>query len=516
LELAPRAAERAACLGAHREAASQYRRALQFAAATPAKTRAGLFESLSYELYLTADLDAALDARRAALEIYADDPVASADQLRWMSRISWYRGMRAEAEKYARRSTELLEPLGPSAELAMSFSNQSQLHMLSGRYRESIGLGQAALAIADRLGNVEIRVHALNNIGTSETMLNLAGGVERIEESLRLSLEHEMDDHAARAYVNLVGPSIDHHDGTLAERYLGDGLAYCAARQLDIQWGYLEANRARLLLMRGRWAEAEEVALALLDQPRLRLHRFVALLPLVLLRIRRGEPHEEMLAELVELAAQLDEPQRIVPALCARAEAAWLAGSLDGVRADLMAQAGRADAQEQAELYRWIAAADPAVVVPEGLAGPFAVQLTGTPREAAAAFSALENPYEAAVALLAGEEADIREALAAFRRLGAEPAVRLARARLRELGVSAVPRGPRRATADNRFGLTARENDVLQLLTANLTNAQIAQRLVLSERTVHHHVSSLLAKLQVPNRAAAAAIARDYDDGPAG
>ena len=129
------------------------------------------------------------------------------------------------------------------------------------------------------------------------------------------------------------------------------------------------------------------------------------------------------------------------------------------------------------------------------------------------AWEALHSPYEAAVALLAGDEADVRRALATFHRLGAEPAARIARTRLRDLGVATIPRGPRLATTLNPFQLTPREDDVLHLLAKDMTNAEIAAQLVLSERTVHHHVSSLLSKLGVPNRASAATLARTHDYG---
>ena len=71
-----------------------------------------------------------------------------------------------------------------------------------------------------------------------------------------------------------------------------------------------------------------------------------------------------------------------------------------------------------------------------------------------------------------------------------------------------VPRGPRQQTRTNPAGLTARELEVLALLSQGLTNAQLADRLFLSQKTVDHHVSSVLRKLGEPNRAAAAAVAR--------
>ena len=55
--------------------------------------------------------------------------------------------------------------------------------------------------------------------------------------------------------------------------------------------------------------------------------------------------------------------------------------------------------------------------------------------------------------------------------------------------------------------LTRRELEVVRLIAAGLTNAEIAERLVVSEHTVHRHVSNILGKLGVPSRAAAASLA---------
>ena len=86
------------------------------------------------------------------------------------------------------------------------------------------------------------------------------------------------------------------------------------------------------------------------------------------------------------------------------------------------------------------------------------------------------------------------------------PARRRPAARLR-LAAARIPRGPLPATRANRFGLTARQVDILGLLADGLSNAQIAARLSVSPKTADHHVAAILAKLDVPSRREAAALA---------
>ncbi len=80
--------------------------------------------------------------------------------------------------------------------------------------------------------------------------------------------------------------------------------------------------------------------------------------------------------------------------------------------------------------------------------------------------------------------------------------------KLRSIGAK-VPRGARASTRANVGGLTDREVDVLDLLDEGLRNAEIAGRLHLSEKTVGHHVSAILAKLGASSRTEAVRRARD-------
>jgi DNA-binding NarL/FixJ family response regulator len=145
------------------------------------------------------------------------------------------------------------------------------------------------------------------------------------------------------------------------------------------------------------------------------------------------------------------------------------------------------------------------VETPADLPAPRALELAGDARGAAAAWRAVGCPYEAGLALAeSDDEAVLREGLTVFDELGALVPARRTRRLMRRRGLTGVPAGPRAATRAHRLGLTSREQEVLVLVAAGLPNGDISQRLFISQRTVDHHVSALLAKMGVASRSAAA------------
>ena len=144
----------------------------------------------------------------------------------------------------------------------------------------------------------------------------------------------------------------------------------------------------------------------------------------------------------------------------------------------------------------------------DGLAEPYALLIAGDLAGAAAAWRELGCPYEEACALALGDDPGlVHRAIATFEELGAKPAIARAVGRLRTLGVHDLPtvrRGPRASTRAHPAGLTQREAEVLVLVAAGLRNAEIAERLYLTPKTVSHHLSAIYAKLGVETRIEAA------------
>ncbi|HKE78214.1 MAG TPA: AAA family ATPase [Solirubrobacteraceae bacterium] len=515
IEWAPRAAALAAASGAHREAAAQYARALRFAEGISLQARADLLRGRADECYTTGRFDDAIDAQRAALECHRElgDRLGEGDALRSLSRLMFFAGRTAEGEELALSAVELLEELPPGHELAMAYANVSQRRMVVEDVEAAAAWGRRAMDLADRLGDAEALVYALTNVGAAELVADRGDGVAKLERAVELAQRHGLEEYAGRALVQFVLAPLRHRKLEVVGRRLGEGLAYCDAHGLDT-WGlYLRAARARLELDRGEWdAAADSAALVLRDPRSAPVARAWALGVLGLVRTRRGDPDAAApLEEAHALVESTGELMRVAPVAAARAELAWLSGDVAAVesltRAALSLALEHQAPWAAGELAYWRLQAGLRDELPAGAAAePYALALAGDWAAAAECWAAIGCPYETALAL--GETGDPEaggRAIDELRRLGARPAAAIVARRLRVRGVRGVPRGPRPRTRENPAGLTARELEVLALVAKGMRNAQIAQRLVVSERTVDHHVSAVLRKLGVSTRGEAGA-----------
>ncbi len=519
LEFAPLAARRAAALGAHREAAAHLGTALRFINEAEPAMAAQLYEDWAYEAGLALRIsDDVIEARRHAITLWRAlgriDRVG--DNLRWLSRLHWYRGEAAEASHFADEAVRVLESTPPSAERAMAYSLRSQLHMLNNRMEEAIVWGQRSLDLADTFNNVEVKIHALNNIGTAKVFHDNPEGVELLEKSLELALAAGHHEHAARVYTNLAEYGVDFKKFDLAERIVGEGIAFDTHHDLDSWTHYLVGRLAQLRMEQGRLRDAETIAQGVLNLEQLTLlMRLPALTVLARVHTRLGMPDAyELASQALQNAMATDEVQYMIPARFTLIESAWLNDTPDKAIEHLESLVRR----DRSELHRWNTAelvvwshrfdfpldASYATHLP----GPHRAELTGDCVAAAEAWDAVQSPYASAVALLQskGDESveAIGKAIKMLEKMDAAAAVAKARRIADLLGITGqmpqARRGPYKSARNHPLGLTKREQDILKLIAGGASNRDISASLKRSPRTIEHHVSSVLGKLNVANR----------------
>ncbi|OAP41442.1 LuxR family transcriptional regulator [Sinorhizobium glycinis] len=520
LELAPKAAAHAARLGAHREAASHLATAIRYVAQATPELAAQLYEDWAYEAGLALLVyEPVIDAHHRAIAIWRElgrtDKIGP--NLCRLSRLHWRRGEGQPAEEYADLAVREMENLPPGPELAMAYSTRSQLHMLHYRFDEAIDWGLRAIALADQLGEIETRIHALNNVGTALFFADRPGGRERLEESLALALEHGFDDHAARACTNFAECAVMSKEFVLAERLLAEGIAFATRNDLDSATQYLLGRQAQLRMEQGRFREAEIIAQGVMQLERLPMVMHLpALTVLGRVRVRTGVSGGlDLLQQALQEGVTTGEIQRIVPVRLALAEAAWLAEDPRAGQEQLTALAAmdldNFRISDFGELAVWWQRSGMALPLPAPKAQiPLrrAAELRGDPLEAAREWERLGLPYEAALALMQVRGADPGSALARavtiLESLGARPAAALARKQAQRLGVAGqLPksrRGPYGAARRHPLGLTLHEQQVLALIAAGMSNKEAAQRLSRSPRTIEHQVSAVLGKFNAANR----------------
>jgi len=388
--------------------------------------------------------------------------------------------------------------------------------MLAQHFTPAVEWSTKAIDAARRLGDQATLAHALNNLGSAQVRVGDLQGFDLLRKSLDIALEHRFEDHAGRAYSNLIWTALDYRMYDLADRYLEEGIAYSVKRDLSGNLHYMTSERATLRLERGEWAGAEadlDWVLAQPEEPG--ITQMPALATRARLAVRRGDEYaHQALDDAWSLALPTGELQRIAPVAAARAELAWLEGNIATIREAVEESYELAVSVEQPwitdELAFWMWRSGDRTLAPETPTTPFAMQIAGRWQDAAEAWDQIGCPYERAVALIDADDPEpLLTALGVLDHLGASPAARLVRRKLRRRGVQSVPRGPRHATRVHPAGLTPRQVEVLALIVEGHTDAEIAEALFVSPKTVGHHVSALLAKLEVKSRKDAARVAVD-------
>ena len=504
------AARRASALESNREAYSHYECAVEFADRLDRVEQADVLEEMAAAAYLVGRLDEGFRAIEEAIAIHRElgDEAAVGRCTRVLSRFHWFVGDGAPARTKALEAITILEPLGESIELARACSGVAQLAMLAEDGEQALRWGQRALDLATTLGDDSTRAHALVNIACARVQMDPDDVRPLLEAHALADAVGERED-ATRALGNLGYVLMSWARPEPGLRYAEQALAYAENHEVHTYVSYVRTALAWMRLRQGEWDEAERMTHSEIERG-ITVVQLLAKTVLAELAVRRGDQDGgDRVADLAAHADRAAEPQRIMPAIELMAERALTEGEqMPAVwierLADNLAASGGLGGRYRIRLAGWAAVAGLEIDVDGRVTGPYAAMHRRDWRAAADSFGELGWEYDRALMLsLLEDEQALAESLQTARRLGAEPLARRVTTRMRDLGMR-IPRGPRRTTRANPAGLTARQLEVLTLIAEGLTNAEIADRLVVSQRTAEHHVAAVLAKLGTANRRDAA------------
>jgi DNA-binding CsgD family transcriptional regulator/tetratricopeptide (TPR) repeat protein len=508
------AAREATRVGAHQQAAACYAQVLARGHLLTTAERAALGETYTWALSNSNRAHFAAAAAATAAELWQQDgnDRRLVRALITLARQQWLTERPVAALESVERAFELARPLGDGPQYALALLGLGGLLVIIDREEEGLPYLNEALDIAERAGAAGWAALSYNYRGSARLQLGDLSGRDDLLRSRAQAAELGNHEYVMRAFYNLIEGLWRLGEYREALGYIEQAEHYARDHDFFV-YGYMFAGRrCRLALMRGQWTQAEAGLRALLDgqdDPGMIGRETVPILARVL--VRQGSADAaEWLARAARHATGANVLEWLVPTGLAHIEHAWLTG--DHGQAGpypelLLDRTDRPGALVwRGELLVYLRRLGyPARAFP-GCPEPYASALRGDWQAAAAAWLSEGNPYEQAVALAeSGQVEPTLQALTILDGLGARPAVSIVRRRLRGLGVTRLPRRPQPSTLANPAGLTDRQLEILRLVATGLSNAEIADRLVVSPRTVDHHVSAILQKIGVRTRRDAAA-----------
>jgi DNA-binding CsgD family transcriptional regulator len=355
----------------------------------------------------------------------------------------------------------------------------------------SLEWAEKAIKLAKKLNYPEVEIHALNNIGLAKMDANDYTGRPSLKKSLSLALQKGFDDHASRAYMNLGLINLSSRNLEAAYQNFSDGGEHCNEKNLDTYKLSMMGGMAKISLDRGNWDEAVEKAEVVLKQKNVNyFDKITAFAVIGIVRARRNDPGA-LIALDKALSSSLQSGDCTFIAKMGKVETYWLMNKLDliikEIKFDYTHFIKCNNPWKIGELAFWLWKAGKLSEVPDNISKPYSLLINGDWRGAADEWNKRNCPYEEALALADGN---------------------LLKQQMREIGIKKIPKGPRKSTKENPAGLTGRQMDVLKLLTEGLSNSEIASKLYISSKTVDHHISAILSKLNLHSRTEAAAFAQ--------
>lgn len=507
IDYSRRSARDAIAADAHRTAADNLARALEFRDLMAPEELDDTLRSAADELILVGRFEEAIRAAEDRLPLARND----IDRAAVLVQLGHCRIRAGDYDRGVALAADSLALVPPSDRSGAALAERllGAAAMGACHWESAIDHHRTSAALAHDAGDVEGEALSLTYAGTSMQVIGDPGGCELIEQAVRLGLDHGLHDVTAMSLNNFANALLGEFRLDEARTAFERGIEYCATRQLD-SWhmGMLptlalvelragEPRSARRLL-------AERVAGP--GSPGSEREAAGVVLRLDMRSTGKGDDDlERAIEELNDSDLHHFDRVDVLPQV---AEAGWL-GACDGdvARASLTAAYSAPGFLEDpwacGQAAFWAIRLEHPLP-PATVAGPFGLEASGVIERAAAEWVERGCPYEAALTRARLLEPPIDDIARVLLDLGAPAALAAVRRDLRDRGIDA------RSTPEREHpsGLTPRQLEVLGLLGEGLSNAEIGERLYISRKTAGHHVSAILAATGTTSRGQAVALAR--------
>ena len=514
-QLAPDAAHEANATGAFRQSAEYYEIALEFKdnlskqeQAELFETAAGIFGIIARQPVAIANLEQALEIRKS----FGQD-LASANNLRKLARLHWEIGLKSKAKTLADEAIKMAEDTG-SYELAWSYAVRGQIAMTEFELDIAADVSKKAIELAEQHDFDDVKSFALSSLGICE-WTDVENAVAILKSGLKLALDKNIPEIIGRGYSNVGIYLGEHYLYRDSVKIYDEGIHYCQLHDIPTGTELLSAWRFDIRERMGAWDEAYSGAERLLAEGRHHSSAiFFARICMARIAMRRGYATADALIDQLDWAVEKGEDARHNTAYAILlAEKAFLGLGSAEPFLELMEQVQALPIfpAMNEQFYLWKKRLGITLNYQENeiFNDPFRRGLAGDWHGEAAAWADIGSPYHEALALLDGDVTAKTRALEILDGLEATVVADFARQKMRGEGITIKSHTPRASTKANPAGLTKRQLDVLRLLNDGLSNAEIGEKLFVSPKTVDHHVSAVLAKLEVSTRGEAAAHARE-------
>jgi DNA-binding CsgD family transcriptional regulator len=513
VELAPKAAAAAMAVDSHREARDHFRLLIGHLDRVDPDVKGPLLDQWAIEEILQGDYGLGIRVNEWARLHYQDIGDRPGESLALTGAAYFHQrtGHRAQAEQFASEAADVLGPSPAGNDLARVLEVQCYLAMMASDITATLDLAERIFEVADSDIDERIIIRTLHHRGLALNMLEYPSGSDSLDEAGRRAKAAGDLSEELRAYGNSADVALDAHDLPTASHYLDRIFGHANFSEETTEVLYFLALRAMLLDLQGKWTEAENLPRGDFDYMYLAKAKTAPIYGAIDARRGRATARETVIQGW-DMAVVMDEYQRLAPAASALAEQAWISGDDDIPTSDVrqVMETGLEMGQSwtAGSIALWLWKLGELEEAPEGIAEPYRLTIEGEAMAAAELWAEIGCPYERATALSHGDQSAQLEALDELDRLGADAVAAKLRRELREQGVS-VPRRRSRREKDHASDLTPRQAEVLSLLAERQSNADIADQLFLSPRTVEHHVAAVMSKLDASSREEAVEKATD-------